>query len=74
MARFAERRAREGFVCIAEVRVTMIQNVASPGHAFDMLINLGSLVFTLALLKSPVCHALAIERLLFYILVRPGCD
>ena len=34
MVRFAERRVREGFVCVADVRVTMIQNFASLGGAY----------------------------------------
>ena len=39
VVRFAKRKAREGFVFIAEVRVTMIQNFASLGRAIDILIK-----------------------------------
>jgi hypothetical protein len=37
MVTFGERWVREGFVCVAEVKVAMIQNVASHGLTFDML-------------------------------------
>jgi hypothetical protein len=51
--RFAERRAREGFVCIAEVRVTMILNFSSPGRAFDMLIKFREPCFQISPVKIP---------------------
>jgi hypothetical protein len=53
MVRFSERRAREGFVCIAEVRVAMIQNAASPGRAFDMLIKCREPYFPISFVKIP---------------------
>ena len=36
---FSERRAREGLICVAEVRIAMIQGFSSPGCANDMLIQ-----------------------------------
>ena len=53
MGRFTERRAREGFVGVAEVRVALIQNAASPGRAFDMLIKSREPCFQISLVKIP---------------------
>ena len=47
------RRAREGFVCVVEVRLTMIQDFASPGHAFDMLIKFREPCFQISLVNIP---------------------
>jgi hypothetical protein len=35
-----------GFSCVVEVRVTMIQNFASPGHEFDVLIKIKGALFS----------------------------
>ena len=54
---FPERRAGEGLICVAEVRITMIQGFTSPGSTIDMLIEFRSLVFRLAFLKYPILHS-----------------
>ena len=46
-------RAREGFVCVAEFRVAMIQNAASTGHAFDMMIKFIEQCFQISFVKIP---------------------
>ena len=53
MVRYSKGRAEEGFVCIAEVRVAMIQNFASLGHAFNMLIKFMEHGFQISLIKIP---------------------
>ena len=53
MVRFSERKAGEGFVCVAEVRITMIQGFASPCRAFDMLIKFREPCFQINLVKIP---------------------
>ena len=50
---FSERRAGEGFVCVAEVRVTMVQDFLRPGRAFDMLIKFRESCFQISLVKIP---------------------
>ena len=44
---------KEGGAGLCMRHGTMIQGFTSPGSTIDMLIHLGSLVFRLALLKSP---------------------
>ena len=53
MVSFSERRAGEGLICVAEVRITMIQGFASLGRAFDMLIKFREPCFQISLVKSP---------------------
>ena len=53
VVRFAERRTRKGFVCVAEIRVAMIQSCARPGRAFDMLIQFREPCFQISLVKIP---------------------
>jgi hypothetical protein len=50
---FAEGRAGEVLVCIAEVRVAVVQCIAHASATVNMLIDLGSLLLKFALLKSP---------------------
>ena len=47
------KEVREGFICVAEVRITMIQGFASPGCTFDMLINFREPCFQISLVKIP---------------------
>jgi hypothetical protein len=47
------KSAGEGFVCVAEVRIEMIQGFASPGRAFDMLITFREPWFQISLVKIP---------------------
>jgi hypothetical protein len=51
--RFAERRAGEGYVCVVEVRVAMIQNAVSPSCVFDMLIKFREPCFQISFVKIP---------------------
>ena len=39
MVSISKRRTGEGLICVAEVRITMIQGFTSPGSAIDMLIE-----------------------------------
>jgi hypothetical protein len=50
---FSERRAGDGFICVAAVRITMIQGFTSPGSTIDMLIELGESCFQISLVKIP---------------------
>ena len=52
MVGFAKERARDGLVCIAEVRVAVIECIGRASTAINMLIEL-SLVLKCALLNSP---------------------
>jgi hypothetical protein len=51
MVSFSERRVGEGLICIAEVRITMIQGFASPGCAIDMLIEFREPCFQISFVK-----------------------
>ena len=53
MVRFDKCRAGEGFVCIAEVRVAMIQNASSPCRAFDMLLEFRKSPSQVSFVKIP---------------------
>ena len=50
---FSERRAGQGRICIAEVRIAMIQGFTSPGCAIDMLIQFRESCFQISLVKIP---------------------
>jgi hypothetical protein len=51
MVRFSERRAGHGFVCVAEVRETMVQDLFRMGSAFDMLLKFRESCFQFSLVK-----------------------
>ena len=53
MVSFSERRAGEGLICIAEVRIAMIQGFTSPGCAIDMLIQFRESCFQISLVQIP---------------------
>ena len=50
---FSDRRAGQGLMCVAEVRVTMIQGFSTPGCAIDMLIKFRESSFQISLVKIP---------------------
>ena len=50
---FPERRAGEGLICVAEVRIAMIPGFTSPGCAIDMLIQFRESCFQMRLVKIP---------------------
>ena len=53
MISFSERSAGEGLICVAEVRITMIQGFTSPGSTIDMLIEFRESCFQISLVKIP---------------------
>ena len=53
MVSFSERRAGEGLICVAEVRITMIQGFTSPGSTINMLIEFRESCFQISLVKIP---------------------
>ena len=53
LSAFPDRRAGEGHICVAEVRITMIQGFTSPGCAIDMLIESRVSCFQISLVKIP---------------------
>ncbi len=54
MIRFAERWAGEGFVCVPEGGVAVVEYTITTRVDGDMLTYFGAIVLKLALLKSPV--------------------
>ena len=53
MVRFAEGMVGEGLVCIAEVRVAMIQNATSSFRTFDMLTEFRKSCSQVSFVKFP---------------------
>jgi hypothetical protein len=53
MVSFSKRRAREGLIIVAEVRITMIQGFTSPGCTINMLIEFRESCFQISLVKNP---------------------
>ena len=53
MVSFSKRRVGEGLICVAEVRITMIQGFTSSGCAIDMLIEFRESCFQIILVKIP---------------------
>ena len=53
MVSFSERGAGQGLICVAEVRVTMIQGFSTPGCAIDMLIKFRESCFQISFVKIP---------------------
>ena len=63
--RFAKGRAVEGFVCIAEVKVAMIQSASSPCRAFDMLIEFRKSGSQVSFVKIPSYNKCSLQMYVF---------
>ena len=50
---FLKGGREKGLICIAEVRITMIQGFASPGCAINMLVKFREPCFQISLVKIP---------------------
>ena len=50
---FSKRRAGVSLICVAEVRITMIQGCTSPGSTIKMLTEFRESCFQISLVKIP---------------------